>query len=237
MPQTAVQSTYTATKLLPLYQYGEAMELDVNLAPSLTYPKGQVLGQITSAANDVQTITPPGSSTYTLTFTNPLTGTSGTTTALAFNAVDATVQAALQSVVTSTGGGTVTVSSLAATFSGALANTDVPLMTASAGSVAHTTIGRSAGTYGKYNDSLSDGTNIAKCILPYDCATDGSGRVTLGGQSGGGIWGETTLWVPAYFSGYFDTSKLTGLDAAGVVDLGRLIAGSVSSGILCVTGV
>lgn len=233
MPMTAVNQTFTQAKLLPLYVAHEAIELPINLIPSTTFVKGQVLEPLSASANDVQTITAPGSGTYTLTFTNPLTGLSATTAAIAYNANDAAVQSALQATVTATGGGTVAVASLAATFSGALANRPVALMTyggTAGGSVAHTTTGATAGTYQAY----ASGT--AKCILSYSCATDASGYITFGTAATGGYWGETHRSVPAYFTGIFDTSKLTGLNTTSAGHLGKLLSGSVSSGVLAVTG-
>lgn len=91
--------------------------------------------------NEVQTITPPGSATYTITYDGQ------TTDALAFGASTGAVQAALEALsnigsgnVSVTGSGTRIVE-----FTGFLAATNVSAMTVSAGSIAQTTAG-SAGT-------------------------------------------------------------------------------------------
>jgi hypothetical protein len=51
-------------------------------------------------------------------------------------------------------------------------------------------------------------------------------------QSGGGYNAEAFPDAPAWFKGYFDTKDLTGLDAAGIVDLGRLVSGVLADGVL-----
>lgn len=233
MPMTAVNTTFTQSKLLPLYEPCDAIELQVNLTPSTVFAKGQLL-ELATSANDVQTITAPGSGAYTLTITNPLTGLSGTTISTAFGASDATVQTNINTVLAATGGGTATVSSLAVTFSGALAARPVPLMVyagTAGGSVAHTTTGASTGCYQTYT------TGPAKAILPYACATDSAGRITLGAAATGGYIGAETLpSIGAYFTGIFDTSKIVGMDADAVTDLGRLLSGTYASGVLVVTG-
>jgi hypothetical protein len=83
-----------------------------------------------------------------------------------------------------------------------------------------------------YNNANADGSEVAKGIAAYDFTTDGSGVVTLGG----GEQGEKQQTAPVFMSGYFRTSELTGLDAAGVADLGKLVSGTVADGVLCVTG-
>lgn len=226
---------YASDPLLPVMLPGakQAVEYPVNLAPLTTFTKGTVMAQVgTAGTNDVQTITAPGSGNYKLTFTNPLTGNSAQTANIAFGANDATVLAALQPIVTSTGGGTAAVSSLAVTFSGLLASRPVPLMTTTAGSVAHTTTGRTANTWAAYNDSNSDGTQTARGIMKYTCTTDASGNVSYSTSSNGGPWGETSAYGQVYISGYFNTAQLTGLDANGVADFGRLINGTTTAGIL-----
>jgi hypothetical protein len=85
------------------------------------------------------------------------------------------------------------------------------------------------GKWGAYVDANSDGTQTAKGIAMYDFTTDGSGNVTIGGDSG-----ATYKSAPVYVGGYFRTTELTGLDAAGVTDLGRLIEGTVADGVLYV---
>jgi hypothetical protein len=83
-----------------------------------------------------------------------------------------------------------------------------------------------------YNNANADGSEVAKGIAAYDFTTDASGVVTLGG----GEQGERQQTAPVFMSGYFKTSELTGLDAAGVADLGKLVSGTVADGVLCVTG-
>lgn len=216
--------------LKPLFM-GHSKPRGVNLAPNAVYQPGAVLLPSSGAANDVQTITPPGSGTYALSGVNPITGASFTTAALAFGANDAAVLAAL---VLAFGSGNVAVASLVATFGGALANQPVPLMTASAGSVAHTTVGSTAGQYSNY---AAAGSGTPTCLNIYPCATDGNGNVTFGGQASGAyITGATSPYAMAYFGNSFATKDLVGLDANAVTKLGRLASGSIADGILELIG-
>lgn len=247
--QNALQN-FAAAPLLP--KVGKkVVELAINLAPNSTFAKGTVLGQITSAANDVQTVTISGSptgGTFTLSGTNPLTGQAFTTSGIAYNAASSAVQTAL-TASTAFGTGNVTVSGSAGgpytvTAAGSLVSMPIPVMTAAssftggtspATAVAHTTTGRTAATYAAYASGNSDGTQVPKCLLKFDCATDAAGNITYGSSAIGGPWGETYISTPAYFSGYFDTSQLTGLDSNAVaasVGFAKLISGTVSSGLV-----
>lgn len=224
MPMQAVVQSYgVGNKLTPLYDSRNARVKPVNLPPSVTYPAGQILVQTTASVNDVQTITAPGSGTYTLTILNPLTGISGSTTALAFGANDAAVLAAINIVLAATGGGTVTVGSLAVTFAGALAARPVPLMTTTAGSVAHTTVGTTAGEFTAYLGS----SGAPSMILEYPVTTDASGNVT----SSASFPYQSQPFATAFYSGTFNCADLTGLDANAVTKMGGLIVlGTVASG-------
>lgn len=223
MPMQSIVETFAGTlKLIPLYNSEEARCVPVNLAPSGTYAAGLVLGQITGAANDVQTITPPGSGTYTLSGVNPITGVPFTTAALAFGANDAAIQAALVAVL----GAGPTVASAAVTFAGAFASRPVALMTASAGSVAHTTVGRTAGTFKAYATGNSDGSEVPRGILEHSCTTDAQGAVITSSLTGQG-----KPFASMFISGSFDCADLTGLDAGAVTKLGGHLAyGTVTAG-------
>lgn len=124
-------------------------------------------------------------------------------------------------------------------FVNALGNQNVAAMTTGAGSltggagtatVATATAGSAgtAGTFRAYDPTGSDGRQVAKCILQYDVDVDASGNITVGG----GEYGETYKTAPAYFAGTFLTSELIDLDEAAVSQLGRLISGTVASGVL-----
>lgn len=84
------------------------------------------------------------------------------------------------------------------------------------------------GTFDVYADAGAGGLDTARCILAYDCVADAAGLITIGG----GEQGEKIAGAPAFFSGWFKCSELTGLTAAAVADLGRLINGSVTTGLL-----
>lgn len=180
----------------------------VNLQPSTTFPAGQVLAYITGAANDVQTITEsgsPSSGTFTLAGTNPLTGISFITPTIAQAASAATVQTTL-TAATSYGAGNVTVSGSTGgpwtvTGAGALANSPIPLLALSTNSLAggssptvataHTTTGRTAGTYGIYSSTLASPPTVPVLTGTGSAGSTGGGdfEVTLTGVN---AQGETT---------------------------------------------
>jgi hypothetical protein len=85
------------------------------------------------------------------------------------------------------------------------------------------------GVFAAYNNGNSNGTEVAKVILSYSVTTDGSGNISIANEMG-----VTRKSCPAYRKGIFATGDLTGLDAAGVTDLGRLVIGTTSSGVISV---
>lgn len=92
---------------------------------------------------------------------------------------------------------------------------------------AGTVLGRKASDnkWYAYNNANSDGTEVARGILQYPVATDANGLHFIGATSAVSEHGQSELTAPAYISGAFNVADLTGLDAAGVADLGRLIFG------------
>lgn len=82
----------------------------------------------TAAASEVQTIDLDSASGGTYTLTVTVNGVSATTSALAYNASDGTIQTALQAL-SNVGSGGITVSSLAMTFAGNLAAQEHALVT------------------------------------------------------------------------------------------------------------
>lgn len=88
------------------------------------------------------------------------------------------------------------------------------------------------GKYAAYNNANSDGTEVARCILQYACIVDANGNVALGAVSSGDEQGAKLPAAPVWIAGPFRTAELTGLDAAGVADLGRLVLGTVADGLI-----
>lgn len=239
MSNVAIQ-TFTGGGLVPVMDAAEARCQSVSLPAGVTLAAGTVLGQVTatSAQNDVQTITitgtPTGGGLY-LSFLGQLTAQ------IAYNAAAAAVQSALEALSTiGTGnvacsGGPFPGSAVVVTFQGKCANLDQPVLTSinslTGGSspaigIVHTTTGNPGFAYYKaYDDAKSDGTQIAKALLQYAVTVDAYGCITYAA----GEWLEASRSTPAYFAGTFKTADLTGLDAAGVADLGRLINGSTSA--------
>jgi len=195
-----------------------------------------------ASGNDVQTVTISGSPTggsFKLTYNGQ------TTAAIAYNASASAVQSAL-GVLPNIGSGNVLVSGSGpwvATFSGALGSLWQPLLSADyslltggtspAVAIAHTTPGALQYSYMAYASGNSDGSQTAVGILALDASTDNQGRVTYSAASSAGDeHGQFQASAPMYYKGEFRTSDLAGLDSGAVTALGRLIAGSLASGVL-----
>lgn len=245
MPTSATM-TFTGQGIIPVLEPVKPLIQSVVLPPSVTYAKGTVLAQVPgtgTAVDHVQTITITGSptgGTFTLTYDGQ------TTAAIAYNAAAAAVESALEALST-VGSGNVTCTggafpgtAVVVTFTGDFAASYRPAITASASftggtdpaiAVAQTTYGKPAdGYFVAYDDdgTPDDGRRTAKAILQYNCASDNLGNITFGLVSGVGDFQQTALSAPAYFTGFFAVSDLTGLDANGVTDLGRLTRGTLS---------
>lgn len=242
MPVVAA-NTYGAGRLDPVYDVDDAITLTTNMAPG-TYVRGAVIGQSTAAVNEVQALTMTASGgTYTLTVTDPISGVTKTTGALNFGDIAATIQTALNAVgvLGAAGAGVTGTNPYVITFSGtAYAGVAQPLvvvntasLTGGTATIARTTSGTRAGVSKLYASGNSDGSQIPKGILQYDCFVDAMGLLYLGVNSATSQWGEIRRSVPYYFAGTFDTTKLTGLDAnALTAGAWRLISGTVAAGVV-----
>ena len=94
------------------------------------------------------------------------------------------------------------------------------------------------GLHKAYASGSSDGSQVPNCILQYDCATDSSGNITIGGAAGAAPWGVTQKSAPAYIGGYFKTAELV-QSGAGAIDANALSAanwhltdGTVADGVV-----
>lgn len=232
-------ATYDAVALLPLYD--GVRTLDVVLPGGTTYPKGQVIGQVAgtgTAVNDVQTITITGTPTggsFNLFFGGVLIGT------IAYNATAAQVKTLLEAFFgvgpVTTSGGPFPGTPVVVTFQNEAGGRNQVVFTTTAAftggaspavAVAHTTPGKPAGGYfDAYVDTVVD---PAKAVLKYPIVTDPLGNVVFGsgmaGVIGNALEAPPRRGAPAYFSGSFKVSDLTGLDAAGLADLGKLLHGN-----------
>jgi hypothetical protein len=243
MPLSAPVLRFPFSKLLPLFP-GAANEIHVNIPPNSTFAAGTVLGQVTTTANDVQTATITGTPTGgTFTIGNVPSSTGATTAGpFAYNATGATVQAALLAIL---GTGNVTTTGSAGgpyvvTFTGALASQPVAPLTYTAAFTGgtspaitnvHTTTGASAGTYAAYASGNSDGTQNPELLMAYTVASDAAGNVYFA-TTAAGEWTQSYVSCPAYRKGTFKTQDLIGLDSNAVTKLGRLINGTVTTGII-----
>lgn len=243
MPVTA-QNIYSANRLDPLFDFEDAITLVSNFVPNSTILKGTVLGPVTAAVNDVQTLTIGASGgTYTITYTDPISGVQKTTASLNYNDNAAAQQAAMNAAgvlgtsgiaVTSTGPWTYTFSGTAyAGKAQPLLTVNTSLLTGGGASFAHTTSGAPAGVLKPYASGNSDGSQIPYGIAQYDMFIDANGNVYLGATSAVSQWGEVRKDAPYYIAGTFDTSVLVGLDANAIsAGKWRLVSGAVAAGVV-----
>jgi hypothetical protein len=68
-----------------------------------------------------------------------------------------------------------------------------------------------------YNNGNADGSEVARAILQYDVVTDAGGLHYYGTQASS-EQGQGEPSVPAYITGDFFGTDLTGLDAPGMAD-------------------
>jgi hypothetical protein len=87
------------------------------------------------------------------------------------------------------------------------------------------------GVFRPYRGGAADGTGVAKLLLEFDCATDGQGDVTQGSLAAGSA-GVTFPTASAFFAGTFPTQELVGLDAQAASQLGSLVEGDLTAGLL-----
>ncbi len=88
------------------------------------------------------------------------------------------------------------------------------------------------GTFGPYASGNSDGTQLARAIVPYTYATDASGNITVGQTADPA--GVTKKAVPAIFYGFVRTQDIVGLDADLTTQLGKRVKGTNSAGIFLI---
>lgn len=77
-----------------------------------------------------------------------------------------------------------------------------------------------------YNNAAADGTEKAVAICMYDVTVDSSGHLIA--NDSGSYRGDAPVWI----GGYFRTEDLTNLDSGAVADLGRIVRGSSTAGII-----
>lgn len=238
-------NTYSRADLTPAMHPDKAEVVAARLPVGVDYPKGKVLGCVATAQQSaVKTITITGTPTGG-TWTFSIVGL--TSAAIAYNAAAAAVQTEVDAIFgsgncTVTGGpgpGTAWV----LTFGNVLANVMIKNLTVSgtftggtspAIALAETTVGSSgAGQMDLYDDAASNGTQVARGVLKTPYKSDQYG----GNQNEHGASGQPTN-ATVYTGGYFAVADLTGLDANGVADLGRMVVGTAyntTGGILKIT--
>jgi len=242
---------YTQSELTPAMFPERMLKASLPVAANQHMLKGTIVGVCTNAAaDDVQTLTQASATggTFTITFGF---GTVYTTAPIAYNASAATVQSALQALpnigagnLTCTGGA-LGAAGVVCTFGGSLADQPQPIFainnagltgSGAAVSVAHTTLGVANGAMEPYASGATDGSQTPIGILVVEVSTDTQGDVTYGPLPTGNGFGAIRHVAPIAISGYFNTADLTGLDTNAVSKLGRLIEGTTSVGVVCVTG-
>lgn len=255
--------TYSNQKVEPIYPVEGGMS-ELNFKPGLTIAAGTVLGQATASAavNEVQTITPTSTctgGTFGLTIAGVDGGTYSAKTAagsvlLPWNITNAALKISLDALLLEAGYGALDgivapavaitngpvplATTITFSTAGGGAGIDWPLMVidttniTGGGSLAMvaTTAGVTVGLWEAYVDS----TTVAQAIAVYSFRTDNLGRVVFGGANSVAQDGLYSKTAPAWFKGRFKTADLTGLDANGVADLGRLESGTVADGIVAI---
>lgn len=237
--------------LVPLFPGGKWSP--VNLAPNTYFARGRVLGQINNSANDVQTGTMGGGPTggfARIMAAHPMSGAKGTFD-LPFNASAAVAQGLIRSLMGVTEyvvtGGPWPGTPLVFTAAGRFVSMPILLMTMSenflTGGVlpgvtfVKTVHGRSKATFAPYVAGNADGSEVAKGLNQYECATDSAGNITFGPRAVEGYSGEVRPDAPMWVEGTFDTKELIGLDAAAAAAMGgRIVRGSVADGDLYISG-
>lgn len=234
----APTNTYTGLKLEPAMHPEDAIVHAIGMAANLSIVKGQVLAALTAAVNEVQSlaITATGG-TYTLTYTDPLTGLTKTTAALNYNDNAAAIASALNAagVLGTSGVGVTGTGPYVITFSGAsyagksqvLLTVNTASLTGGSATMTRTTSGAAAGAATPYVNGGSNGAGTAKTIAMYDFTTDQTGAVSVANEEG-----TTRRLAPVYLSGWFRTEDLVNLDATAAGNLGRVVLGSVTNGLL-----
>lgn len=242
---TSPTAVYNNNKLVPAVDPDLARAMHVQLPASVTLARGTVLGEVTGV-NELQriTLTSATGGTFKLTYAGQQTG------AIAYNASAATIKTALEALsniavddIIVTGGPantTPVVVEFIATLGGAAQSPmliDISSLTGSGVSgVVDTLRDGAAGTSGlfkAYASGNTDGSQVAKAILPYDVVTDGLGRIAIVGSSLlSGEHGEKSNSIEVWYRGSFYTAELVGLDATAIAALGRLVWGTSSAGLL-----
>jgi hypothetical protein len=217
------------------------------LLPSTNFTKGDILAEVLGT-NEIQTLTTGGTgagSTFNLTFG---TFTTGPITWSATNAtLFANIQAALDALPNIGPGNTLVanlsctagIGTINVTFQNVLASTNVAQLTTAVLSGALTTaittatagVAGSNGVYSPYNSGASDGTQLAKCILPFSLSTDATGAITMGNSLGttGGDNGSTMRGGWAWFKGIFFTQDVPALTSGILTSLGgRMLSGNIA---------
>lgn len=228
MPITA--STTLSNPLQPSGYAGDAREEAVKLGASLTLAKGTVMAKKTSDGlfypydepDQVQTVAIGGTLSaggYRIALTDK-NGVRRTTALIAYNAVLADVQTAINVIVPQESsvdqivvGGTVH-SAMTLTFSGnSYDDTEHPLVDI-----------LPDGLTGLTSVSVTDSTtrtglDVAKGVLVHKTVTDGDGRAFLSDSTTESNDNRSSLTAQIYVAGQFDDGDLTGWDAGAAVDL------------------
>lgn len=221
--------SFTYNELKPAFAPEIAVKSTARLPVGPPVLAGTVLGPTgVVARNDVKTITTGGTATggsFTLSFLGFTTG------AIAWNSTAAQLQTVLDeffgagnTVVT---GGPFPATGLVITFGGVMSNVLVKSMTTNNSltgtsptvAIANTTPGSAgAGQLDVYDNST---IAVANSLLAIDYTSDvNGGYLTERGPTG------QPYNPPVFYSGYFKVADLIGLDAAAVVDLGKMAIGS-----------
>lgn len=91
----------------------------------------------------------------------------------------------------------------------------------------------SSGVYVPYDEGNTDGSEVPKVVLEFDCLTDSRGFVWYDQAYGTNY--EPFEKAQSFFKGVFKVGDLIGLDDNAAKKLGRFIHGDLSDGVFQVT--
>ena len=254
MPLTPSVS-YINRKLEPYWYPHLALEMAVQIAPSLNIARGTILGQQQATSQLLAftntLVNMPTGGTFTITVTPSNGAGAQTTGAIAWNASAATVQAALvalshvgagNAIVT---GGPLPLLPINITLFGVASGPVTTTLSSLTGGTPATTVTEQpvgaqglGGVFAPYAAANVDGTGTLRAIAQFDMQTDASGNITLSTTAGlsGMDFGLTLPNIPVWISGYFKIEDLITTTAADMTTalplFGRIVLGSVlASGI------
>lgn len=240
MPYTQ-EITFTNNRLTPLLKADTALLLNRRFSPNVAVLKGQPLGQTTTGVNEVQTLTVTGTptgGTFRLSFKGIKTAP------IAHNANSATVQAALEALISvgtgnvTCGGGALPGTPVTITFASALAAGPQPLVifetadnlftggTSPTGAVASTTKGVAAGSLKAWDGTLAAVPGVPSVSAVSGGTTFGDGSASEPAMVSITFYNETGETSPSVGAQVIFTSANRTLRVAQITGVAAAVQGA-----------